>query len=81
LRSLSKYPADSNLSAERLFGAVPNTNLRTQDQRPSLNYFTIASTPLIASTPAMASMLAIAPMLAIASMLAISSMLAIALMR
>ena len=35
------YPADSkNLSAERLFGAIPYTNLRTQNQRPSLKYFT-----------------------------------------
>ena len=35
------YPADSmNRSAERMLGAIPNANLRTQNQRPSLNYFT-----------------------------------------
>ena len=34
-------PADSmNRSAERIFGAIPNANLRAQNQRPSLNYFT-----------------------------------------
>ena len=43
LKKLSSliYPADSkNLSAERLFGAIPYTNLRTQNQRPSSKYFT-----------------------------------------
>ena len=43
LKKLSSliYPADSkNLSAERLFGAILYTNLRTQNQRPSSKYFT-----------------------------------------
>ena len=29
-----------NRSAEHIFGAIPNANLCTQNQRPSLKYFT-----------------------------------------